>query len=159
MINKNFFLISIILIAIVSRFLPHPPNFAPITAIALLASKGFDNRFTSFLVPLVAMIISDFFIGFHSTIFYVYGSYILITLYGRLSKNITTVTVIFSSIIFFFITNLGVWLNGYPLTIEGFLSCYMMAIPFFINTLLGDLFYSAIMIFSFKYLMKRHIVR
>ena len=105
------------------------------------------------------MIISDFFIGFHSTIFFVYGSYILITLYGRLSKNITTVTVIFSSIIFFFITNLGVWLNGYPLTIEGFLACYMMAIPFFINTLLGDLFYSAIMIFSFKYLMKRQIVR
>ena len=71
MINKNFFLISIILIAIISRFLPHPPNFAPITAIALLASKGFNNRFTSFLVPLVAMIVSDFFIGFHSTIFFV----------------------------------------------------------------------------------------
>ncbi|MEE3034601.1 MAG: DUF6580 family putative transport protein [Bacteroidota bacterium] len=159
MINKNFFLISIILIAILSRFLPHPPNFTPITAIALLASKGFINRFTSFLVPLAAMIISDFFIGFHSSVFFVYGSYMLITFYGRLTKKISIVTVVISSIIFFVVTNFGVWLIGYPLTIEGFLACYLMAIPFFINTLLGDLFYSAIMIFSFNRLTKMQVVK
>jgi hypothetical protein len=158
MIKKYFFLISIILIAIISRFLPHPPNFTPITAIALLASKGFDNRFLSFLVPLFAMVISDFFIGFHFNIIFVYGSYALIIMYGRLSKKITLDTVIFSSIIFFIVTNFGVWLTGYPITTDGFLACYLMAIPFFINTLLGDLFYSTIMIFSFKYFTKMQII-
>ena len=159
MFKKNFFLISIILIAIVSRFIPHPPNFTPITAIALLASKGFDNRLASFFVPLVSMIISDFFLGFHSTIFFVYGSYILITLYGRLSKKITVLTVIFSSMIFFVVTNFGVWLNGYPITMEGFLLCYSLALPFFVYTLLGDIFYSGIMIFSFKYFKRIQIVK
>ena len=83
----------------------------------------------------------------------------LITFYGRLTKKISIVTVVISSIIFFVVTNFGVWLIGYPLTIEGFLACYLMAIPFFINTLLGDLFYSAIMIFSFNRLTKMQVVK
>lgn len=159
MINKNFFVISIILIAILSRFLPHPPNFTPITAIALLSSKGFKNQLTAIFIPLIAMIISDFFIGFHSTIPFVYGSYILITFYGRLTKRISISTVVISSTIFFIVTNFGVWLMGYPNTLEGFITCYTLATPFFVNTLLGDLFYSLLMIFSFNQLAKMQIVK
>ena len=90
MINKNVFLVSLIFFAILSRFLPHPPNFTPIAAIALLSSKGFVNRWVAFLIPIVSLFISDLFLGLHTTIPFVYGSFILIALLGRYVKKINT---------------------------------------------------------------------
>ena len=101
MINKNFFLVSIILFAIFSRFIPHPPNFTPITAIALLSSKGFTNRWIIFLIPIISLFISDLFLGLHDSIPFVYGAFILITLLGISAKKISIGTVLMSSTIFF----------------------------------------------------------
>ena len=88
MINKNVFVVSLIFLAVLSRFLPHPPNFTPIAAIALLSGKGFANRWIVFLIPIVSLFISDLFLGLHATIPFVYGSFVLIALLGRYVKKI-----------------------------------------------------------------------
>ena len=156
MINKSVFVVSLIFFAILSRFLPHPPNFTPITAIALLSTKGFINRWVAFLIPIVSLFISDLFLGLHSTIPFVYGSFILIALLGRYVKKINILTVLLSSSIFFLVTNLGVWLLHYPLSIEGLFQCYILALPFFLNTVIGDLVYGALLIYPFYALQKRN---
>ena len=154
MINKSVFVVSLIFFAILSRFLPHPPNFTPIAAIALLSSKGFVNRWVAFLIPIVSLFISDLFLGLHTTIPFVYGSFILIALLGRYVKKINILTVLLSSSIFFLVTNLGVWLLHYPLSAEGLFQCYILALPFFLNTVIGDLVYGASLIYPFYVLQK-----
>ena len=156
MINKNVFLVSLIFFAILSRFLPHPPNFTPIAAIALLSSKGFTNRWVVFLIPIVSLFISDLFIGLHATIPFVYTSFILIALLGMYVKKINIVSVLLSSTIFFLVSNFGVWLLYYPISTEGLVQCYTMALPFFLNTVLGDLVYGALLIYPFYALQRRN---
>ena len=158
MINKNSFLVSIILFAIFSRFIPHPPNFTPITAIALLSSKGFTNRWIIFLIPIISLFISDLFLGLHDLIPFVYCAFILITLLGISAKKISIGIVLMSSTIFFLISNVGVWFYNYPLTLNGLISCYTLAIPFFLNTILGDLAYCAIMIYPYYALRKNKLI-
>ena len=156
MINKNVFVVSLIFFAILSRFLPHPPNFTPIAAIALLSSKGFTNRWVVFLIPIVSLFISDLFIGLHATIPFVYISFILIALLGIYVKKINIVSVLLSSTIFFLVSNFGVWLLYYPNSTEGLVQCYTMALPFFLNTVLGDLVYGALLIYPFYALQRRN---
>jgi hypothetical protein len=158
MINKNLFVILIILFAVVSRFLPHPPNFTPIAAIALLSSKGFDNRWIAFLIPLLSLLISDLFLGLYDTIPFVYASFVLIVLLVRSVRKVKPTTVLMSSTVFFVVSNFGVWLMHYPLTLEGFLQCYTLAVPFFANTIIGDLVYGAILIYPFYVLKKKNIL-
>ncbi len=158
MINKNFFLVLIILFAIFSRFIPHPPNFTPITAIALLSSKGFTNRWIIFLIPIISLFISDLFLGLHDSIPFVYGAFILITLLGISAKKISIGTVLMSSTIFFLISNFGVWFYNYPLTLNGLISCYTLAVPFFLNTILGDLAYCTILIYPYFALRKNKLI-
>ena len=156
MLNKNVFLVSLIFFAILSRFLPHPPNFTPIAAIALLSSKGFNNRWVVFLIPIVSLFISDLFIGLHATIPFVYISFILIALLGLYVKKINIVSVLLSSTIFFLVSNFGVWLLYYPISTEGLVQCYTLALPFFLNTVLGDLVYGALLIYPFYALQRRN---
>ena len=156
MINKNVFLVSLIFFVILSRFLPHPPNFTPIAAIALLSSKGFNNRWVVFLIPIVSLFISDLFIGLHATIPFVYISFILIALLGLYVKKINIVSVLLSSTIFFLVSNFGVWLLYYPISTEGLVQCYTLALPFFLNTVLGDLVYGALLIYPFYALQRRN---
>ena len=156
MINKNVFLVSLIFFAILSRFLPHPPNFTPIAAIALLSSKGFTNRWVVFLIPIVSLFISDLFIGLHATIPFVYISFILIALLGMYVKKINIVSVLVSSTIFFLVSNFGVWLLYYPISTEGLVQCYTLALPFLLNTVLGDLVYGALLIYPFYALQRRN---
>ena len=156
MINKNVFVVSLIFFAILSRFLPHPPNFTPIAAIALLSSKGFANRWVVFLIPIVSLFISDLFLGMHATIPFVYASFVLIALLGRYVKKINISTVLLSSTIFFLVSNFGVWLLHYPISVEGLVQCYTLALPFFLNTVLGDLVYGTLLIYPFYVLLKRN---
>ena len=158
MINKYVFVISVIFFAVLSRFLPHPPNFTPIAAIALLSSKGFDNRWIVFLIPLVSLFISDLFLGLHATLPFIYVSFILITLLGCYVRKVNIGTVLLSSTIFFLVSNFGVWLLHYPSTIGGILQCYSLALPFFLNTILGDLVYGALLIYPFYALHKKNLL-
>lgn len=138
-----------ILTGIILRLVPHPPNFAPIGAIALFGGVYLSKRL-ALILPLVAMIISDAFIGYYEPklMASVYGSFLLCVFLGFwLKKNKRWYTVaggsILCSLLFFIITNFAVWAftTWYGPTISGLVYCYWMALPFFKNTLLGDLFY------------------
>lgn len=148
--NKNILVASIIILAILSRLVPHPPNFAPITGIALFSSKKLNNKLFSVFLPIIPLFISDLFIGISFINIFVYLSFILIYFLGSISPKIDAKTVFLSSVMFFILTNLGVWYLGYPKNMEGLISCFTLAIPFFVNTILGDLFYSFILFRSYK---------
>lgn len=151
--------IAIIFFAVVLRLLPHPPNFAPIAAIALFGGTYLDKKY-ALMVPLLVMLISDFFLGLHQTMAFVYGSFLLIGLIGlwlKKHKNLKKILLatISSSILFFIITNFGVWLvwDFYPKNLTGLLQSYFLALPFFRNTLLGDLFYTGLFFGSYELLL------
>ena len=135
----------IILIGVVARLLPHLPNFTPIGAVALYSGATLKKRYI--VLPIIAMLISDYFIGFHDAMLYVYGSFVLSVLLGFWLKkhktfNNTVLATLGGSILFFLITNAGVWLNGYyPAGINGLMQSYVAGLPFFKGTLLGDFFY------------------
>lgn len=155
----------VILAAAMSRVLPHPPNFTPIAALGLFGGFYFDKKFAT-IVPLAALFISDCFIGFHSLMIWVYGSFLAISFMGMWLKNHKSIvaitgTTLSGSILFFIVTNFGVWVSGYyPHTVDGFVACYVAAIPFFRNTLAGDFFYVAVLFGSYeliRYLVMKYI--
>jgi len=141
---------GLILIAILTRLLPHPPNFAPITSIALFSGFHFANKRLALFVPLIAIFISDLFIGVHSLMPVIYLSFLLISILSFYMKSLSISNVVLASTLFFVMSNLGVWYFYYPLTWAGLTSCFVLAIPFFVNALAGDLFYTSVLQFSFK---------
>lgn len=163
--SRNLFFMGsgIVLLAILSRFLPHPPNFAPITAVALFGSVWFTNKYIGLLLPLAIMLFSDLFLGFHNTLFFVYGSFMLISALGLLLKKNysfgkSLAFGLTGSVLFFLITNFGVWLTSggfYPNTMEGLMECYIAAIPFFQNTILGDVVYVSALFGFFEFAKRR----
>jgi hypothetical protein len=149
----------LVIFATLSRIVPHPANFTPIVAIALFSGVYFNKKW-AFIIPVAAMLISDAIIGFHSGMIWVYGSFIIIALVGLWLKSHKKTGIIFgstiaSSVIFFVITNFGVWLTGYySLTFSGLVQCYTMAIPFFRNSIAGDLIYAAVMFGIYELLIR-----
>jgi hypothetical protein len=157
--KREFIVLAFVILAVVVRLVPHPPNFTPITALALFGATTFKNRILGTLLPLIAMAISDLYLGFYSISIWVYSSFLIISLLGHYLKKINTKSILISSLIFFLVTNFGVWLYGYPLTIEGLLLCYTMAIPFLINSIAGDLFFSYVLKYSFKFTENKLILQ
>lgn len=152
--------LSIIVFAVSLRLIPHPANFAPIGALALFGG-AYLNRKYALIVPILAMALSDLFLGFHSTIPFVYISFLISGMIGiwigkRRNFNRLVFGTLLSSIAFFSITNFGVWLTTsmYPKTIEGIINCYVMAIPFFRNTILSDFFYLGLFVFSYEFALR-----
>jgi hypothetical protein len=151
--------IGLIVLALITRLLPHPPNFAPITAIALFTGFNFANKKIVLLIPVVCMLITDFYLGFHSLMPVIYLSFLLISIMGMRVKSLSFTTILSASVLFFLLSNFGVWaMGGYPKSIEGLVLCYTMAIPFFVNSIIGDLFYIAVLQFSFEKLRKPVLV-
>ena len=149
-----FFLLLFSAATVLLRLLPHPANFAPVTALALFTGT-YCTRFSRWMliVPIGAMVISDIFIGTYDwrIMSAVYGSFLVVGAIGiYVGKHKRLRSVLFSSIsasiIFYLTTNFAVWLFGtlYPATLEGLMTSYLMALPFFRNTFLGDLFYVAV---------------
>jgi len=149
-------LLAIIFGAAALRLLPHPFNFTPIGALALFAGAHFDNKRWAFIVPLAAMLLSDILIGFHGQMPVIYGAFAVIVAMGFLLKekktalNVTGASLV-AATFFFVVSNFGVWaFDGlYPLTMAGLVTCYIAAIPFFQNWLLGTLFYAAVLFGGF----------
>ncbi len=148
--TKSVFLYGLILLAVLSRLIPHPLNFTPIGALGLFAGAYMVDK-RVWLLPLCALLISDFFIGFYEPVamLFVYLGFALSVSIGRLllSEKRTTLRLggaaISSATLFFIVSNFGTWLSGtlYPMSLAGLTECYIMAIPFYGNTLAGDLFY------------------
>ncbi len=154
-LKKEIFPISLILILAFARLIPHPPNFTPIIAVALISGYFFKNINLSLLILLVAMLLSDLFIGFYENMIFVYASLLLITfVFHKISKKINYKNLFIycfaGSLIFFIFSNFGVWALGspgvldvaYERNISGLVECYILAIPFFGNTFLSTLIFS-----------------
>jgi hypothetical protein len=158
-------LTTMILAAAAARLLPHPPNFTPIAAMALFGGACFASRRLALLVPLAALFVSDLVIGFHGQMLTVYGSTALIVMLGTGVRRLPSVVTIggssiLGSILFYAITNFGVWVGGsmYPHTATGLLTCYAAGLPFLRHAVLGDLFYVSTMFGLFAAAVKHHPV-
>lgn len=157
---RSSVIVAAILLAALSRLIPHPPNFAPITALALFGAATLADRRLALLAPLVALFVSDLCIeglhhmglmaswGIYSGMWVTYTALVLIGLLGlllRRHRNLPAIVgvTLTGSVLFYVVTNFAVWAGGdmYPRTLEGLLTCYTAAIPFFQNTLLGDAVY------------------
>ena len=145
-----FYLVGLIAL---SRIIPHPPNFTPVLAMAVFMPYLTRDLYSSMLVPLSAMFVSDLYLGLHSSMFWVYASILLGTTLSQYTMSIKKTYIhlgtnaLASSVIFFIITNFAVWMSGtmYPHTLDGLILCYTMAIPFFGNTLAGTFFYVSLL--------------
>ena len=158
---KILLIISVIFLVSLTRIFPHPPNFTPILALAIFGGAYLPNRITAISLPIISMFISDLIIGFHSQIFSIYATIILLSILGHLMKTKNfknfAITGFTGSLIFFIITNFSVWLGGslYPLTIDGIIQCYIMAIPFFHNTLISTILFLTILFFGYTFAEKK----
>lgn len=155
--KKQLVLLSFIIVAALFRLFPHLPNVTPITAMALFSGVYFTNKAYAYILPLLAMFLSDLFLGFSGITVFVYAAFILVSFIGFKSKKMSIKTVLLSSISFFIITNFGVWLMHYPKSLTGLLECYTLAIPFFRNSLLGDFFFAGVLYFGFEFISKRYL--
>ena len=152
-------LIGMILAAAAMRLLPHPSNFTPIGALALFAGAHFDDKRWAFIVPLAAMLLSDLVLGFHGQMPIIYAAFVVIVAMGfwlkekKSAANIAGASVV-AATFFFIVSNFSVWaFDGlYPLTMQGLVTCYIAAIPFFQNWLIATLFYSAVLFGGFALL-------
>ena len=157
--------VCLILILSFSRIIPHPSNFTPILAVGIFSGFYFKNFIKSFFIVLLAMFIGDLYLGFHNTMFFTYTSLALAVLIGIFIKqfkfNEILVSGFASSIIFFVITNFGVWaLSGmYAKTFSGLLQSYIMAIPFFHNTLISTLVYLAVFKLLYEIALRRKLIK
>tara|TARA_B100001250_G_scaffold402980_1_gene416843 strand:+ start:571 stop:1158 length:588 start_codon:yes stop_codon:yes gene_type:complete len=183
--KKNIILIiALVAIGVIGRLIPHPPNFTPIIAIALLASHLFKNKWIIILPSLMAMWISDLIInnylygGYHDSLvifspsfLWVYAPIICIALLGTvLIKKVKISNIALSSIsgslIFFLVSNFGVWISGtisidgvltpmFSKSLSGLIACYTVALPYFGNQLVGDLLYSATLFSSYSFALSK----
>lgn len=141
----------LILLAVACRLLPHPPNFAPVAAVGLFAGAVLDRRI-SWLVPVVALLASDAVLGFYHPVsmFWNYAAYAASFALGfatlrdhRTFGRIAGAT-LGSALVFFVLSNFGMWASAYyPRTLAGLIECYTLALPFFTNTLLSNVVFSA----------------
>jgi hypothetical protein len=141
--------IFLLVIGILSRIVMHEPNFTPVIALALFGGV-YLKKDQAVWMPLTLMMLSDLALGLHAVIPFTWGSVLLISLLGRRERERRNAgwmvgLSIFSAVLFFAVTNFGAWLVMYPKTFEGFVQCYVMAIPFFRNTLLSAVLYSSVL--------------
>lgn len=172
----NFSAITLLIVlAIASRLIPHPANFAPMLAAGIFGGALFMDKKWAYIIPLVSIWLSDLlimnvvygeyydhFVWFYEGWYWQYALYLLMPFLSSLIfKNDITVgritgISIAGAVIFFIVSNFGTWAGGmiYPMTKEGLISCYIMALPYFKGTLLSNLFYSGVLFGSY-YLAER----
>jgi len=154
---------SIIGILAIFRLLPHWPNVSPVAAMALFGGAYFADKRVAFIVPFLALFLSDLFLGLHNSMIFVYTGFALTVVIGFALKNRVTVTntlfaAVAASVVFFLLTNFGSWLMSglYVKSAAGLMQAYVAGIPFFQNSLLGNLAYTAI-IFGGYAVLRRYV--
>ena len=146
-------IVGLIAIAALFRLAPHPPNFAPVAALALFGGAFLSNRVLAFAIPLAAMLATDLVLGFHGTMAFVYLAFVATVLIGRTLQTRRQQALpvagaaVGASVLFFLVTNFGTWLvqDLYPPTAAGLAACYTAAIPFFHNTLAANLLFTGVL--------------
>lgn len=173
--TRNIVIVAMIFLAALCRLIPAPEyrmwNFTPIGAIALFGGAFINNKRYAFLLPISVMLFSDILLqiyngsGFHSLMPWVYGSFFLITYIGMFVKKLqsgyssvvlTMVAPLLSSMLFFIVTNFGVWVQGGDYSGYALGQCYILAIPFYKGTVLGDVFFTAVLFGGFSIIKSRY---
>lgn len=153
--------VAVIVLLALSRFMPHPPNFTPIGAMAILSGGLFKSLRLGLAIPLFAMLVSDLLIGLHSSMLFVYAAIALITLgchflLHKLNLLSMTSAVIFASAVFFLLTNFGAWISHdiYPHNAQGLWLAYVAGVPFLLNSFLANVCFTALACISLSILAK-----
>ena len=154
MTNKLYYLVLFGLVLALARIIPHPPNFTPILASAIMAPLLMNDRMFGIAIPILGMFIADVVIGFHPYQLVIYLTIATIGLVSTMQVNYTKLAVlsVSSSVWFFLTTNFAVWLawDYYPKTLEGLITCFTLALPFFTNTLLSTVIFTGILTLAIK---------
>ena len=156
-----------IVILVLFRLVPHPPNFTPVLAAGLVSGMIFGRGPRAWWIPLAAMLVSDLIIGMHAAALFVYAGVISAAVIGGwlLRQGVGGASLVGSSLVastaFFLISNVGVWMssNLYPHTFAGLVTCFVAALPFFVNTLGSTLLYTFAAVLSFRTLERRVLAR
>lgn len=173
--NLRFLLLAgLILLAAATRILPHPHNVTPVGGMALLGAAYFGKKYLAFLFPLLALwlsnlaldnlVYSSYYEGFvwfsQPAVFVAFG--LIVALGWIMLRKVTPLRLlgasIGASVLFYLVSNFGVWAAGgmYPPTFQGLVACYVAGLPFFRNTLLGDLFFVTLMFGVYEWLQYRY---
>lgn len=151
MTNSERLALALIVLGVLSRLIPHPPNMTAVVGVTLLGAYGIRKGWLAALIPLATMAIADLILGWHSSALFTYTGMLAGTLIGRwLLPRLSVIRLggaaFLASLAFFLISNFGVWLGGYyGYGFDGLIACYVAAIPFWGNSLVGDLGSTAIL--------------
>ena len=144
--------LGIFLALAVSRFVPHPPNFTSLIALSFYVPVIFGRQFIPAII--LSFAITDLVIGYHFGTFFTWGSVLLIGLISNYFRNSLIKRLsgaLVGAIIFFIVTNFGVWISGmYEYSFNGIISCYVAAIPFFAYSAISTILFSFIIEISYK---------
>jgi len=156
LLYRTLLALTIIALAAALRIAPHPWNFTPVGAMALLSGAIIRDRRIAFFFPLLALFFGDMFLGFHKLMPVVYASFLVSVAIGfwlrdRRTLGRISAATLFGAVQFFLVTNFAVWAFGlsYPRNSAGLLACYVAGIPFFWNTLAGDAVYAGLLFGGF----------
>ena len=155
--------ICLILILSLSRLIPHPSNFTPMLAVGVFSGFYFRNFLLGVLIVIFSMFLGDLYLGFHETMFFTYISLAVAVVFGLLIKRLKFTEILFSglasSVCFFIITNFGAWLTleMYEKNLAGLLQSYILAVPFFHNTLISTLLYLAVLKLLFNFVVRKKV--
>ena len=148
--NRKSIYIVLCLVSLLalSRLIPHPPNFTPVLGMAVFSGAILSKRLIAYLIPLIAMLLSDLYLGFHASMLVVYFSLAICVLIGtlietRISILSSLMGISFGVLAFFLITNFAVWYGSgmYEFSISGLMTCYFMGLPFVQNTFISSILY------------------
>ncbi|MFA5030443.1 MAG: DUF6580 family putative transport protein [Patescibacteria group bacterium] len=141
--------ITLVALGILTRFVPHPANFTAIGAVGIFAGAVMPKKW-AIVIPVVAMALSDIFLGFHSLMVFTWGCMMLAAGIGLLIRQsmkprIILLGSLLASVQFFLITNWAVWMFTplYSKGLDGLFASYVAGLPFFRNMIAGDLVYTA----------------
>ena len=144
---------GVLVVLSASRFIPHPPNFTSLLALCFYIPVVFGVKFIPAVI--LALLFTDLIIGFHSTMFFTMGSVFLIGIiskYFNHSIMIRLFGVLTGTLIFYILTNFGVWLNGsYGYNMAGLISCYILALPFFGYSVISTIIFSVVIETIYKF--------
>lgn len=177
---KHRLALSLILLAVLTRLtlnlLPYPPhNFSPIAAMGLFGAACFDRRWMAFATPFLALFLSDLFLNnviykaFYTdftliTSWWIYAAFGLVVLLGwfglrgKVQAGRLAGISLSASLLFFIVTNFSVWYESslYPQNWAGLMACMTAGLPFLGNTILGDLFFNAVLFGAYFWVLERH---
>jgi hypothetical protein len=155
--------VALIIAGVVLRLVPHAANFAPVGAIALFGGAVLPPKLAWWL-PVAIMVTSDVVLGFHGTILFTWGGFMLVALLGMALRGKSNwlrvpLGVVASAFVFYIVSNFGVWVEGklYAHTLQGLVDCYVAALPFLKTSLLADTFYSLALFGAFALATKQQV--